>query len=360
MPRHPSIDILRGLAIALMVVVHFADNLSARGESSSRLYDALAWLGALPAPLFTFLAGVSFHHWIRKQKAAGMKERAITRIAWRRGLFLFAVGLAFNFCLWLPEETFNWDVLTLLGTALVLLASARHLPRSALALIGLSILLLSPPMRIIADYPAYWENETFTYDNTPRDVIFGFVANGYFPIFPWLIFPLAGYLVGGANWSGRTLSASGFGLIAMAWIGVAGGEFYPGLFTRYYADGYSEFPASTAFAVGMLGVCFLSLALARRGFDRRRLGWCSRQLQRFSAFSLTIYVVHHAVHLWPLWLYGAWMGQPEITQYWRNAMGTPLAVGLAVVFLTLCAFALPRLERRKNCCLESLMRRVCG
>ena len=54
------------------------------------------------------------------------------------------------------------------------------------------------------------------------------------------------------------------------------------------------------------------------------------------------------------------MGHPEITQDWRNAMSTPLAVGLAVVFLTLCAFALPRLERRKNCCLESLMRRVCG
>src|SRR5262249_37180150 len=136
MQRYLSIDILRAVAILLMVQVHFTTNLSTPDSSDEWLYTASGWLGMLPAPLFTFLSGVSFYLWTRKQQTRGPEAKAaITKIAIRRGLFLFGTGLALNFFVWLPEETFNWDILTLIGAAVVILAFARHLPAEILGLI---------------------------------------------------------------------------------------------------------------------------------------------------------------------------------------------------------------------------------
>ena len=364
MPRFPSVDLVRGAAIALMVLVHFVDNLSPRDDSSSKLYDACYYLGALPAPLFAFVSGFSFSLWVRAQRAEGRSERAITRTALRRGAFLFAAGLLFNFCIWLPEETFNWDILTLLGASLILLAFARHLEPPVLTVIAVLIVLLSPALRAVGDFPAYWEDDAFTYDHTPRDLIFGFVANGYFPLFPWLLFPLAGYIAGEldpgrirAKWK---MPAVGAGLIAIAAGAIAWDKVAPGLLARAYADGYTEFPASTPYLLGMLGFCLLSLGCSRSWFDGREPGFAVRHLHRFSRFSLTIYVVHHAAHLWPLWLYGALKNSSDVTAFWRNAINTSLAVGLAVAFLILTAIALRWSDRWKKYSLESLMRRLCG
>ena len=364
MPRYPSVDLVRGAAIALMVLVHFVDNLSPRDDSSSMLYDACFCLGGLPAPLFAFVSGFSFSLWVRAQRADGRRDRAITGTALRRGSFLFAAGLLFNFCIWLPEETFNWDILTLLGASLVLLAFARHLEPPVLTVVAVLILLLSPALRAVGDFPAYWEDEAFTYDHTPRDLIFGFVANGYFPLFPWLLFPLAGHLAGELD-SGRIrgqwkMPAVGAGLIAVAAGFVAWGDVAPGLLARAYADGYSEFPASTPYLLGMLGFCLVTLGCSRRVFDSRAPGFAVRELSRFSRFSLTIYVVHHVAHLWPLWLYGAWINPADVTGFWRNAIGTPLAFGLAVAFLILTAIALRWSDRWKNYGLEARLRRLCG
>src|SRR4051794_6993289 len=108
-----------------MIQVHFVGHLSPRAGPYAWLYEASAALGLIPAPLFTFVSGVSYGLWVRKQEALGKGDAAITKVTLRRGLFLFGAGVAFNVLVWLPEDTFNWDVLTLLGAALVLLAFAR-------------------------------------------------------------------------------------------------------------------------------------------------------------------------------------------------------------------------------------------
>src|SRR5262245_57100006 len=117
MRRYLSIDILRGLAILLMIQVHFVENLSPREASSAMLYDASEVLGAFAAPIFTFVSGMSFYFWTEKMRTE--KRPGTTRIALRRGLFLFVAGIVFNFAVWLPEDTFNWDILTLIGTSLI-------------------------------------------------------------------------------------------------------------------------------------------------------------------------------------------------------------------------------------------------
>ena len=76
-------------------------------------------------------------------------------------------------------------------------------------------------------------------------------------------------------------------------------------------------------------------------------------------FALTAYVVHHVVHLWPLWAYGLWRGKSDPEYYEGGVMDTPTAILLAAIFIALFYFATIALERRKRYTLEGFMRWVC-
>jgi uncharacterized membrane protein len=371
MKRYLSIDILRAVAILLMVQIHFVDDLSTTSASPPWLYAISCRLGEWPAPLFALLMGLSFSLWTRKEESLGRADREITKIAVRRGIFLFVLGIVFNFLVWLPEGTFNWDILTLLGVSMVVLALVRKLPPAVLVIICLMVLLISPPLRTVGDYGAYWEQGYYTYDFTFRDVIFGFFVNGYFPLLPWIIFPLMGYIVGEVAFRPRgsdaradwRLAAAGLGLMALSIVDVAVGGQAPYLFAKHYATGFALYPASTEYIFGMLGLSLLCLALLRHWIDRNeRITGAGRVLtffRRYSYLALTVYVAHLALHLWPLWLYGVWMGQEDPTYYWRQAMSTPMALGLAVAFVVLFYFVLILLERYKKLTLEWWMRWSC-
>lgn len=369
MPRYHSIDVLRGLAILLMIQVHFVDNLSSRAAPFGWLYDASMLLGSLSAPLFTFLSGVSYALWMRKQEDQGVRAREVTRRTLRRGWFLFGLGLLFNFAIWLPAETFNWDILTLLGTSFLFLAVARKLPLPVLTLICVAVVVVSPPLRVVGDYGSYWDEFEYSYDFTFRDVLFGFVANGYFPLFPWLAFPVAGFVCGELLFrSGRRtvvvqkrLVLVGLGMMALAGFGAAIESEQPQT-ARYYLSDVTEFPASTGHVLLTLGGSLMVLVLLHRGLDRTQPQSLKRfvvAMSRFSAFSLSIYVLHHMLLIWPLWLYGAGAGHDDSTVYWRLAMPTEQAFGLSVAFIVLCHFGLRVWERRPRYSLEALMRRVC-
>lgn len=85
MQRYLSIDILRATAVLLMIQVHFADNLSWKVPSPQVLLEISETLGDWPAPLFTFLVGLSLSLWIGKQVASGRRDEEINKISIRGG-----------------------------------------------------------------------------------------------------------------------------------------------------------------------------------------------------------------------------------------------------------------------------------
>jgi len=182
--RYPSIDILRTFAIFVMVLTHFAENLSG-------YKPPIAGLGA---PVFAFLSEVSYVLWVRGQQRKGRSEGDISKVSVRRGLFVFFLGFAFNVFVWFPDDTFNWDVLTFIGAALLLLNVARHVPLPILVLMAVCSVLVSPILRVMADYDAYWVEGYYEGDLTLSDVLIGFLAVGYFPIFPWIAYSLTGFV----------------------------------------------------------------------------------------------------------------------------------------------------------------------
>ena len=119
--RFASIDVLRTFAIFVMVLVHFGENLS----------GYVSPLTGFGAPLFAFLSAVSYYLWVQGQISRGKSQEEISKVSVRRGLFVIGIGFLFNIFVWLPEDTFNWDVLTFVGTALILLDGFRRVPLSS-------------------------------------------------------------------------------------------------------------------------------------------------------------------------------------------------------------------------------------
>lgn len=358
--RYPTIDILRTLAIFLMVLVHFSENLS-----------NYVWnFAGFGAPHFALLTGLSYRIWLSSQERRGNSEEAISKITIRRGLFLIGLGLVFNVVVWMPEDVFNWDVLTLIGIAQLLLNWARRVPPLVLVAACLLLFGISPALRTLADFPAYWTEGYFDPDMTLSDTLLGLLVTGYFPLFPWLLYPLVGFLIGGAihdqpdvaqrPW--RQTALIGGSLLAVGqaayWLG---GLLPAGALTSFFT-GWTMFPPTSEYVLTTVGTGLLTISLGHRWIDLNpglnKDAWWVGVATTFSRHSLTIYLLHHVVHIWPLWIYGAYAGS-EPTEFWRTAMPVSLAVTLAVVFLLLSYFLLRWMERTGRGGAEQWMRWLC-
>lgn len=358
--RYPTIDILRTLAIFLMVLVHFSENLSG-------YVWAFAGFGA---PHFALLTGLSYRIWLSSQERKGRSEDEISKVTTRRGLFLFGLGLAFNVLVWMPEDVFNWDVLTLIGTAVLLLNWARRVPTMVVVIACLLMFGLSPVLRALADYPAFWTEGYFEPDMTLGDILLGFLATGYFPLIPWLMYPFVGFVIGGllydqpnverCPWKpltilGAVLVFCGFSLL---WFRAN----LPEAARTGFFTGWTMFPPSSEYLLTTTGTGLLTISLGHRWIDLNpavpKESWWLMVATTFSRHSLTIYLLHHLVHVWPLWVYGAYAGS-EPTEFWRVAMPASVSVPLAGLFILLSYFLLRWMDRTGRGGAEKWMRWLC-
>jgi len=345
-----------------MVVVHFAENLS----------NVIPPITGLGAPLFTLLSGVSYRLWLNGQQRRGVSDEEISKISIRRGLFVFGVGLAFNIIVWLPEDTFIWDVLTFIGAALLLLNLVRRLPVAIPITMALLAVAISPALRASADWDAYWTNNYFEADLTLPDLVIGFLVTGYFPVFPWIAYTLAGYSMATLLFphdsesplpSLRPVMLLGATMIGLAMLGLAVRGYVPAVVSKHILTGWRMYPPSLEYISTTIGGAMLLFALLHHYVDRNeQLSTESRVfllVKTFSRYAFTIYLLHHIVHLWPLWIYGMATGN-EATAYWQKAMPITLSMPLAVVFLAGCYAVLSRLDPDDRYGVEGWMRWLCG
>lgn len=357
--RYRSIDLLRAYAIAVMVMVHFLENLSGTRDWSPDGFGA---------PIFAFLSGVSYQLWLASRQNRDCSSDRISKETMRRGLFLIGLGFVFNALVWLPEDLFTWDVLTFLGSSILVLNVARRMPAPALLLTIVLSVLLSPVMQKLVDYDAWWLNGYFETDQTLSELLTGFLVTGYFPIFPWIALPLTGFMSAPAllnpqaTWNSQRKYwlLAGVGLSALAAV----------LLTlrlttewgRLRLPAWTMFPASLTYMTAAMGIVVLLLAGLHNRIDQRQVwqipDWLMSRAQRFSRFSLSIYVLHHVVHVWPLWLYGLWsIGEPSA--YWGQALSWWPAFLLSMLFLICCDRLLLRVEKHRIPTLENLLRWLC-
>src|SRR6266436_4526431 len=184
--------------------------------------------GTFPAPLFLFLAGISFAMVTDKLLQKGLKAGEIARITIRRGAEIFALGLLFRiqeFAIslgWAPwSDLFRVDILNTIGVSMMLMGvvcwvvlaiiEARRSPgrprpgwagegtRPYASLVTAAVLLCSA---ISAFTPLLWTTWQPKLLSWPIETYVNGVHNlgapqpWLFPIFPWTAFAFAGLACG--------------------------------------------------------------------------------------------------------------------------------------------------------------------
>jgi uncharacterized membrane protein len=211
--RLAYIDWMRGLACLLMFQTHCYDSWLSGPARQSRFYMYSQLGGTFPAPLFLFLAGISFALVTEKLWRKDLPPAQIARTTMWRGGEIFVYGLLFR----LQEYVVSWgwapksdllrvDVLNTIGLSMMLMGvvcwvvlAVRRDPRTRLALVlaaggtALLISLLTPPLWTTWR-PTWlpWPIESYV-DGAHN---LGIPQAGIFPVFPWTAFAFAGLAVG--------------------------------------------------------------------------------------------------------------------------------------------------------------------
>jgi uncharacterized membrane protein len=204
--RFAYIDWMRGLACVLMFQTHCYDSWLG-GSARDTKFNQLSQVGGtLPAPLFLFLAGISFALVTDKMRNKGISANEVASTTIRRGAEIFGLGLLFRaqeFVLgqpWAPwTDLLRVDVLNTIGLSMMLMGVACRLTRGRrangimAAAIAIAIAIITPPLyttwrpRFLPWFLESYINGVHTFP-TPQPWLF--------PIFPWTAFAFAGLAVG--------------------------------------------------------------------------------------------------------------------------------------------------------------------
>ncbi len=200
-----SIDALRGLVILLMLVDHtreffylhaqVGDPMNLATTEPALFFTRLA--AHLCAPVFVALTGLAA--WLYAAPRGG--ARAASSFLAKRGLFLIAlewtvVNFAWTFDL--TPATVFLQVIWAIGLSMLALAALVHLPRAALVLLGLVVVLghnLLDPIHVASGEPlhALW---AVLHDRGYIDLPWGGRARTSYPLLPWIGVIALGYAIG--------------------------------------------------------------------------------------------------------------------------------------------------------------------
>ena len=236
MSRLAYIDWMRGLACVLMFQTHCYDSwLSPAARKSSSLFNWSQLGGTLPAPLFIFLAGVSFALLTERLREKSVARNAIARQTILRGAEVFAMGLLFRaqeFALGYPRspwtDLLRVDVLNILGLSMMLMGvlcwlvgegdvAAARVRTLAAGLFVAAVVALVTPQLWTTHRPRFLPWPLESYINGVH--IFDKPQPWLFPLFPWSAFAFAGLAVGFYLFSDFAKRKEG---LAFALLGAAG------------------------------------------------------------------------------------------------------------------------------------------
>ena len=308
--RVRAFDLAAGLAVFFMILVHVLWHWGTPDTWTTPIGQAISYAaGPTATPVFMFLIGASL--------GAARRQNAGTLVA--RGLWLFALGYLLNFLRGVIPFTLGtatgvitegqvapytpwWlgttvDLHHVVGLSLIVIAVLRTRAQPGWLWLGLAgvLVLVAPWLR------------TLTFGtpvlDAPLTPFLGSAPNVYYAVVPWLAYPLAGAVFGSmmARSSDRTalfrraavvgaaLLAIGVALIAVQ---------------RPTFDVYTYWRQPASFAVAIMGIILVWLALCdlatrRRWMDR----WCGF-FYRWSDRVIAIYFTHWIIVGWGVGLVG--------------------------------------------------------
>jgi len=346
MKRLAYIDWMRGLACVLMFQTHCYDSwLSPEGRKSS-LFVWSQLGGTLPAPLFVFLAGVSFALATERLREKGIGRQAIARQTIRRGAEIFGMGLLFRgqeFALGYPRapwtDLLRVDVLNILGLSMMLMGvlcwltgdgdvAVTRIRTLKAGIISAAIVALATPPLWTTYRPRFLPWPLESYINGVH--IFDQPQPWLFPLFPWSAFAFAGLAVGFYLFSGVARRREGWMFAALGATGVLAGVLsvlFDSSRVRLYAvyDYWHSNPDFFLMRCGvLLAILFLVYAWCRWGLAQKGFS----PIIQLGKTSLMVYWVHIE------FVYGRFSILPK-----RQCSALKATAGLMVIFLAMLALS---------------------
>ncbi len=367
---------MRGLACALMFQTHCYNSWLSPDAKRSGLYAWSQLGGTLPAPLFIFLAGISFALVTEKLRDRGTERAAIAKQTILRGAEIFGLGILFRiqeYALGIGvspwTDLFRVDILNMLGISMMMmgvlcwLAGAasgnENSPQSAqsgaearneidvlsrmrtrsiaAAIAAATAVAIATPFiwnRRFSLLP--WEVET--YFNGVHT--FKAPQPWLFPMFPWIAFAFAGLAVGFFLFSDFAKQRQDAAFLALGGTGVAACllaiAFDLSPVRIYDSSIYDYWHTSPNFLLMRCGVLLIILSVCyawcRWGFAERGFS----PIIQLGQTSLLVYWVHIE------FVYGRLSFLP------KGSCGIALAtLGLVIIFLAMLGLSIWR-TRWKN------------
>ena len=302
---------MRGLACLFMFQTHCYDAWLSESARKSTFFMWSQLGGTLPAPLFLFLAGISFALVTDKLRQKNMPVGQIARTTIRRGAEIFAFGLLFR----LQEFLISWgwapwsdllrvDVLNTIGLSMMLMGvmcwmvlALYHGSRVRLALVttaagvAATISMLTPLLWTVW-FPRWLPWPLQSYINGAHNL--GKPQPSLFPIFPWTGFAFVGLALGFVlmnEWIRKSgaaafllAGAGGVGLIyAARWLDARPTQLYPV---------YDFWRTSPNFFLIRVGLLLIVLAAAYVWCRWGAGQWGFSPLIQLGQASLLVYWVH--------------------------------------------------------------------
>jgi len=374
--RLAYIDWMRGLACVLMFQTHCYNSWLTPEARKSALYAWSQLGGTLPAPLFIFLAGISFALVTQKLREKGVARSAIAKTTILRGAEIYGLGLLFRlqeFILgyrWVPwTDLLRVDILNILGLSMMLMGvlcwfTASRSERSAHpsepstrisletsdvaasrdrtivgALVAAAFVALVTPLLWTTARPSWLPWPLESYINGVH--IFGRPQPGLFPLFPWSAFAFAGLTVGFLLFSEAAKRKEAAVFAGLGGIGVAACVlsllFDTGPLRLYSPAIYDYWHTSPNFLLMRCGILLVILSLvyawcrwglAQKGFS---------PIAQLGKTSLLVYWVHIE------FVYGRFSILP------KGQCGIAKATaGLLAIFLSMLALSIGRTRWKKR------------
>jgi uncharacterized membrane protein len=347
--RLAYIDWMRGLACVLMFQTHCYDSWLSPEARKTTLFMWSQLGGTLPAPLFLFLAGVSFALVTDKLRQKGLPANVIARTTIRRGAEILGLGLLFR----LQEYVIAWgwapwsdllrvDILNTIGISMMLmgvmcavlsLGPASRMRQVSGVAAGAAALLISllTPLFWTTWRPRWlpWPIESYI-DGVHN---LGQPQSWLFPIFPWTAFAFAGLAVGFlllSDWARQreaavfaSVGAVGVGLIYLArWMDARPVQIY---------SAYDFWHTSPNFFLIRVGLLLVILSVAYAWCRWGAGQWAFSPLIQLGRTSLLVYWVHIE------FVYGRLSIVPKHGASIRTA-----SFGLLAIFLGMLALSILR------------------
>ena len=346
--RLAYIDWMRGLACVLMFQTHCYDSWLGGDARKSTFFMWSQLGGTLPAPLFLFLAGISFALVTDKLRQKGLPAGRIARTTIRRGAEILALGLLFRvqeFLIalgWAPwSDLFRVDILNTIGLSMILMGvvcwCVLALSRATRLLLGLSAAAVGLVISLLT--PLLWTSWRARWLPWPLESYIDGVHNlgqpqpWLFPIFPWTAFAFIGLAVGfslvsdwGRKHGATTFLFAGLGgvllIYSARWLDRRPEQLYPV---------YDFWHTSPNFFLIRVGLLLIILAAAYLWCRWGAGQWGFSPLIQMGQTSLLVYWVHIE------FVYGRFSILPKRAQDVRMA-----SLGLGVIFVSMLLLSLAR------------------